>query len=50
MDGAEWIFEARKNDKYNMVYRQSGKGTEIKELCMMLYDLSGLKIKKKEIY
>jgi len=50
MDGAEWIFEARKNGKYNMVYRQSGKGSEIKELCMMLYELSGLKIKKKEIY
>jgi hypothetical protein len=50
MDGAEWIFEARKNGKYNMVYRQTSKGTEIKELCMMLYNLSNLKIKKKEIY
>jgi len=50
MDGAMWIFEARKKSKYNMVYRQSGKGPEIKDLCMMLIDLSGIKVKKKEIY
>jgi hypothetical protein len=50
MDGAMWIFEARKKSKYTMVYRQSGKGPEIKDLCMMLLDLSGIKVKKKEIY
>lgn len=50
MDGAMWIFEARKGNNYNMVYRECSKGTEIKELCIMLYKLSGLKIKKKEIY
>ena len=49
-DGAEWIFEARKDGKYHMVYRQTSRGTEINELCMMLYKLSGLRIKRKELY
>lgn len=50
MDGAMWIFEARKDNNYNMVYRQTSKGAEINELCMLLLNISGLKIKKKEIY
>ncbi len=50
MDGAMWIFEARKENNYNMVYRQTSKGTEINELCMLLLNMSRLKINKKEIY
>jgi len=49
-DGAMWIFEARKDVKYNMVYRHSPKGTEVRKLCIVFLEMSGLKIHKDEIY
>jgi hypothetical protein len=49
-DGSEWIFEARTHGKYHMVFRQNGKESEIGDLCLYLYELSGIKIKKREFY
>ena len=50
MDGSTWIFEAKKGEKYHMAYRHATQGSEVKELCMLLLNMSGLRIKKEEMY
>ena len=49
-DGATWIFEAKKGDKYHVVYKDMPEGTEFQELCILLLKMSNLKIPKDELY
>ena len=49
-DGAYWIFESNYKHRYHMVFRHSPENTPFHRLCLYLIRLSGLKLKKTEIY
>ncbi|NDW13521.1 hypothetical protein D0T50_11535 [Bacteroides sp. 214] len=47
-DGSQWILEANISGKYHIVDRWCGG--DIQDLCMMVFNLTGLKIKKDDLY
>lgn len=50
VDGAQWILEGVNRNNYKIVDRWSPKNGPIKELCLRMVNLAGLKLKKDEIY
>jgi hypothetical protein len=48
-DGAQWIMEGASDNCYHIVDRHSAKG-EYREACLYLLKLSGLQVKKANIY
>ncbi|MBA2338827.1 MAG: hypothetical protein H0V88_00380 [Pyrinomonadaceae bacterium] len=48
-DGAKWILEGIQQKRYHIVARQSAEGT-YRNACLYLIKLSGLMIKRDEIY
>lgn len=49
-DGAQWILEGSKDGEYHMIDRWSGDDKETGKACLYLLELSGLKIKRGDIY
>jgi len=49
-DGTTWILHGRKGYLYNSVITKIGNQSLIKEICLYMIELSGLKLKKNEIY
>lgn len=47
-DGSIWILEGKDSEKYQVIDSWNGMG--IRETCMILLKLTGLKIKEEEIY
>jgi hypothetical protein len=50
MDGAVWILEAKSAKNYHCVYRHCTTEKDFKNACLYLLKLSGLNIKKEDIY
>lgn len=49
-DGAAWILESKSADNYHCVYRHCTMEKGFEKACLYLLKLSGLKIKKEDIY
>ena len=49
-DGAYWGLEGSTSDSYHCVIRWTPEKSRFREACLYLVSLSGLKIKKKDIY
>lgn len=50
MDGAVWVLESKSVNGYHCVYRHCSGKKNFRDACLYLLKLSGLKIKKEEIY
>lgn len=50
MDGAIWILESKSVNDYHCVYRHCSGKKDFRDACLYLLKLSGLKIKKEDIY
>lgn len=50
MDGAIWILESKSENNYHCIYRHCSTEKDFEKACLYLLKLSGLKIKKKDIY
>lgn len=50
VDGARWIVEGVKDNKYHIVDRWSPEYENYRSACLYLLKISGLKIKEKDIY
>ena len=50
LDGATWMLEGSRNKKYHMVHRHCPKSQKLRNACLYLVKLSGLKLDPQEIY
>jgi hypothetical protein len=52
LDGAEWVLEGYRNQKYHAITRLGPNGADIdfRKACLYLLELSGLKIPDSEVY
>ena len=49
-DGAEWILEGRRGNRYQVMRQWSPKSGPLKSLGLLLLKMSGLDVPSKEVY